>query len=720
MSSGDDDLDAFFGRARTARPVLVTSDGAPARDRTRSSGTRSAGARAADRGRAGARPRQGSAARTPGRRTATPRRATRPAPPRSGGPRTAPSGTVRPTRPAGRATPRTAPAPRRAVPLDGAGARRRTQRRLALFVATVLVVVAAVGARLADVQVVGRDRYVAYGVGQRDGSRTIPAGRGAVYDRNGQPFALSVVRFDVVVDPQAVTDPSVTARQLSRLLDVPTSEVRRKLAADNRYQVLARRVPQDVADRVRDADVRGISFEEHYVRDHPSGELAASVVGRTVADGGVTEDGRQGISGIEVGYDAELTGTPGTRYYERDPAGNTIAGGQEHVEPARPGTDLYLTLDQQLQYAAEQALLERVAETRAAGAMAVISRPSTGEVLAMASVSSDDEGEVSVTTDNRPVTAVFEPGSVNKMITVAGALEEGVVEPDTILDVPDSLQMADKVFSDHDPHPTAAWSVTDILVTSSNIGTIKIAMALGAEEVDRYLRAFGFGSSTGLGFPAEEDGIMLPLENWSGTSLGAIPIGQGISVTALQMLAAYNVIANDGVYVAPRLVAAKDSGDGRVPTDASPSRRVVSPATADAMSEMLAKVVSDGTGAPAQVPGYVAAGKTGTARIPQDGADPEDGYLDAQGRYHYQSSFVGFVDGADLSIIVSIQDAETSIYGSELAGPVFSELASVALRRYQVPPPELAARAAVAVPELSSSARAIEEDPGVAPPTTAG
>jgi cell division protein FtsI (penicillin-binding protein 3) len=292
------------------------------------------------------------------------------------------------------------------------------------------------------------------------------------------------------------------------------------------------------------------------------------------------------------------------------------------------------------------------------------------------------------------------------MITVAAAIEEGAVTPQTVIDVPDHLQIYDKDFKDHDPHPTQPWSVTDILVTSSNIGTIKIARELGAEKVDRYLRSFGFGQSTGLDFPAESAGIMRPLEDWSGVDIGAIPIGQGVAVTAMQMLAAYNVVANDGTYVAPKLVAATDDGDGRSATGASRRRRVVSAETAQAMRGMLDQVVTDGTGKLAAVPGYPIGGKTGTARIPQAVHDPEDGYLAPDG-YHYQSSFVGFVDGADLSIIVSVEDAQTSIFGGDVAAPVFSHLAATALRRYQIPPPALVAAAQRAVPELSASAKEV-------------
>jgi cell division protein FtsI (penicillin-binding protein 3) len=481
-------------------------------------------------------------------------------------------------------------------------------------------------------------------------------------------------------------------------------------------------VSDAAAREVRELQLAGITLEDQFVRQNPSGGLARAVVGSAYADGTRGADGGQGRTGVERAYERQLEGTPGRLTFEKDRWGNTIAGTPAKLDPAKPGTDLYLTLDQSLQYATEDALTAQVEATGAKQGMAIITRPSTGEVLAMASVAADDEGQVRNTGDNRPVSTVFEPGSVNKMITVAGAMEEGLIDPETPIDVPYQLLVGDHWFSDHDPHPTTTWSPTDILVTSSNIGTIKIAQMLGKEKVDGYLRDFGLGRSTEA-FPGEVNGFMTPVDEWSSTEIGAVPIGQGIAVTALQMLGAYNVIANDGVYVAPRLIAATDTGEGKELAAPSDRHRVVSAETATAIRQILAKVVTDGTGKRATVPGYVPFGKTGTARIPQPPphADPTDAYQDAAGRYHYESSFVGGVDGADLSIIVTIQDAQTSIFGGDVAAPVFAHLASLALRHEQIPPPALLDASAAAVPELSASARELgDEDPGSSTPSTQG
>ena len=641
-----------------------------------------------------------------------------------------------PERPARARSARAPRGPRPVVALDGAQSRRRTLRRLAWLVAIVVAVGAGIGAKMATIQITQRERWQAWGLDQRDGWREIPAGRGAIYDRSGQPLALSVVRPDVVADPANVADPAATARTLAGPLGRTEADLVAALSVEGNYALLASAIDPEVATRIealreaederartdRDAarTLEGVVLKDRFVRFYPGGDLATAVVGRTVAGGGVDEEGREGVSGIEAQFDQVLTGEPGRLQYEHDPSGRTIAGGTSTIDPARPGTDVYLTIDQALQYEAERAIADQVEATGATAGMVLMMRPSTGEILAMSSVAVDDEGNAVNTRDAKPVTAVFEPGSVNKMITVAGALEEGLVEPDTVLEVPDHLTIYDKTFSDHDPHPVRPWSVTDILVTSSNIGTIKIAQSLGRDGVDGYLRDFGLGQTTGLGFPNEENGIMLPLEDWSGTSIGAIPIGQGIAVTALQMLSAYNVIANDGVYVAPRLVAATDAGSGRVAADPADRRRVVSADTARAVQQMLEKVVTDGTGKRARVPDYPAAGKTGTARIPQ-GIDPSDGYRGADGRYHYQSTFLGFVSGADLSILVTLEDPQTSTYGGEVAAPVFSQLAGVALLRSQTPPPALLERSEQDVPELSATARGgRDEDAGPGTSAAAG
>lgn len=594
---------------------------------------------------------------------------------------------------------------------------RRTRRRLIGFIVVVVLLLVAVTAKLVDVQATQRAFWVARGEQARDASRTIAANRGDIYDRNGRLLAMSVDRPNVVADPSQLTDPALreeVASTLSAILDAPRDEVLVRLArGDTRYQVLAPTVDDDVETAVAEAieagDLPAIALEATYAREYPSGDVARALVGRTYDHGRVDEEGHQGRYGLELTLDDQLTGVPGRVRFEQDTAGNTIAGTPERTEPAVPGHDVHLTVDASLQYATQQALARQVEATGATEAMAVITRPSTGDVLAIASVATNEDGTIEPTVDNRAATTVFEPGSVNKIITVAGAIEDGVVDPDSLLEVPDNLTLYDHTFTDHDPHPTRTWSTTDILVTSSNIGTIKIAQQLGSERVDHYLRSFGLGQRTGQQIPGEVNGLMLDLADWSGTSIGAIPIGQGISVTAIQMLTAFNAIANDGVLVPPRVVASVDRGSGEVAEPNGAARRVLSSETAAETREILAKVVAEGTGSKAAVPGYAAFGKTGTPRIPQtDPTDPDDAYLDENGTYDYQPVFLGGIEGADLSIIVTVREPKTSIYGGDVAAPLFSELAVLALRALDVPPPSLAGPVETRVPDLSSTARELD------------
>jgi cell division protein FtsI (penicillin-binding protein 3) len=293
------------------------------------------------------------------------------------------------------------------------------------------------------------------------------------------------------------------------------------------------------------------------------------------------------------------------------------------------------------------------------------------------------------------------------MMTIAGAIEDGQVGPETQRRVPDHLQMANKTFRDHDTHPTELWTTTDILSNSSNIGTIQIAQALGAPKLDRYLRSFGLGQATGSDIPGEVKGLLPAVGTWSGTSLGSIAIGQTVAVTPLQLLAAYNTIDNGGIYVAPHVIGSTDRGNGKQATVQPTSRRVVSEKTASAVEAMLAKVVADGTGKEAVVPGYVAYGKTGTARIPQaNPTDPTDGYLTPEGTYQYASTFIGGIRGADLTMVVTLKDPKTVTTGGEAAAPVFGQLAALALRTLKIPPQVVGADPLAEVPELSPSAKA--------------
>jgi cell division protein FtsI (penicillin-binding protein 3) len=558
------------------------------------------------------------------------------------------------------------------------------KRRLVALLVVVALVFGVVTVRVAMLQVLEPDRLVALGEGQRTRVTTVPAPRGSILDRNGNDLALSVPAASITVDPRLVEDPVATAADLAPVLGADPAALQATLSGEGAFAWVDRQVSTEVGEQVEDLGLDGVFVIDEPARANPSGDLARSLLGRV----GVDHDG---LSGLEAQYDDLLAGAPGEIVVERDPDGNTIASGDNRFDPADRGQDLMLTIDRQVQYEAERLLAEQVTAHGARGGTVIVSRPRTGELLAVANVDAVDPETGELTTpvpgsENRAVTALFEPGSVNKVITMSAALEEGLVTPDTVRQVPGSLQVGDHLFTDVHPHPTVDMTVRDILTQSSNIGTIQIAQEVGSSRLDRYLRAFGFGETTGLGFPAEENGIVLPPEQWSATSIGTIPIGQGVAVTPLQVLMAFNVIANGGRYVAPRLVEGTVGPDGETePAPPSPSRRVISTATAEQMTSMMTGVVEEGTGVEAAIPGYPSAGKTGTARKPQ----PEGGYEDAAGNYHYVATFAGFVPtvNPELSIIVVIDEPVGDIYGGGVAAPVFSRLAAAVLRAYRIPPP---------------------------------
>lgn len=569
-------------------------------------------------------------------------------------------------------------------------ARRRTghgphpRRRLLAMLVTLLFLFSLLLVRVAELQTVSPERYVAFGESQRVRSIDLPAARGSLLDRNGEELALSVNQTTIYANPREIDDPLGVAAHLAPVLGADQAELEDQLSGDSEFVYLARQVPDETGQEVADLDLPGVHQMDEPRRFEPSGDLARSVLGSVGVD-------NTGLSGVEQQYDRALTGTPGELTVERAPDGETISSGERHLTPAQQGDSLVLTLDRGMQFEAERALADQVDATGALGGIAIVSRVGTGEILAMANVEATQNedgtrGPAVPSSNNRAVTAMFEPGSVNKIVTMAAAIEEDVVDPATRFMVPDGIQVADHRFTDHDPHPVENWSVNDILTQSSNVGTIMVAQELGAARLDEYLQRFGFGEPTALDFPNEASGITLPLDEWSGTSIGSIPIGQGISVTALQMLSASNVIANDGVYVSPRLVLARIGDDGtRHPVAAPADRRVVSASTARQMNTMMMSVVDAGTGTSAAISGYHVAGKTGTARKPQD----QGGYEDAAGNYHYVATFAGFVPAEDpaLSMIVVLDEPTSSIYGGEVSAPVFAQLGQYALARYGIAPP---------------------------------
>jgi len=581
--------------------------------------------------------------------------------------------------------------------------------RLLVMLVVLLLAFVAIGVRLAWVQGATARSFAAIGVSQRTHVVSLPAERGSIFDRNGNELAISVPQTTVWADPQQVEDPAATARALSGPLGIDVATLQDRLTGASHFSYVARRIDDQTAASVKNLKLKGIFFITEPKRFSPDGTLAAPLLGSVGTD-------NEGLSGLEVGYNSLLAGGPGRMVVEQDPSGRGIPGGEHQIKPSSPGSDLVLTIDRSLQYETEQDLSAEIVKANARGGMAAVMDTHTGEILAMASlVAGTTPGSApQPAPTNEVVTRVYEPGSVNKLVTWSAALEEGLVHPTDVFAVPDSVKVADKTFHDDTSHPTYNWSVTDILTASSNVGTINVAQKLGKAKLDNYLRRYGFGAGTGLHFPGESPGILLDPAHWYPTSIATVPIGQGVAVTALQILAAYNTVANGGVYVAPKLVKAVVGPSGRtMATPASTTRRVVSPGTAREMRAMLSEVVRTGTATAAAIDGYTVSGKTGTARKTVEGVL---GYKPGA----YISSFAGLVPTEQPAFTaLVVLDEPTPIFGGLVAAPVFAQVARYALRELEIPPAAPEPGLFDGVPHAVGSASTVVGDPGGAPPAGA-
>ena len=593
---------------------------------------------------------------------------------------------------------------RRPVQL-GAATRRAglvvPRRRLVALLVALCIAFVAIVVRLMYVQGFTAAPYAAKGLAQRLQTITLAGDRGSIFDRNGDELAMSVPQSTVWADPRSVTDPAREAQALAPILGLDPGDIQARLARPGAFSYVARTVEDSAAAKVKALNLPGISLMDEAKRFTPDGALAAPVVGRVGTDD-------VGLSGIELQYQSLLAGRAGELVREDDPSGRPIAGGLRRLKPALRGSDVVLTLDRSMQFDVETELSDQISKSKAKGGMAVVMDTSSGEVLAMASLLNAPDGSgVIVAPSNQAVTSVYEPGSVNKLVTISAALEEGVVKPSDMYDVPDSIRVADATFRDDNPHPTERWSVTDILTASSNVGTITVAKQLGKDRLDTYLRKFGLGSRSALKFPGESGGLLLDPSKWSGTSIATVPIGQGIAVTAIQLTAAYNAVANGGIYVAPKLVRALVDRQGRsVPTPPSATRRVVSTSTARQMTAMMTEVVRAGTGAAAAVPGYTVAGKTGTARKSIEG---RTGYKEGA----YVASFAGFVPAERPAFTAMfVLDEPTPIFGGLVSAPVFARVAPYALRQLQIPPPPADTELFNGVPHAAPTAATVADEPG--------
>lgn len=561
------------------------------------------------------------------------------------------------------------PAPARARAM----AARDRSRRIRLLAGFALLVLCLLGARAAFLGTVRADDLAAHGLSQNRHESTLLAARGSIQGRDGTDLATDRLAVDVTASPNLITDTQSVAARLGAALERDPNAIANTLAEGGTYQVVARNVTPARADRARALGIAGVYFSDTYERFLPGGALAAQVVG-------LTGDGRVGISGLEQSLDGPLTGTPGFREEVRDVFGRPIQVLADR--PAQEGSDVRLTLSPAIQAEAERVLAATREEYGARRAMAIVMDPRDGAVVAMATVprfnANKREAINQEQVTNRPVTDTFEPGSTFKIVTLAGALEDGVVTPGTRFDLPVVYQLYDRKLRDAHERGPVTLTASEILEQSSNIGTVRIAERLTEERLQAWITRFGFGSPTGIDYPGEVEGLVLPGEEWSGTSILNIPIGQGIGVSLVQLTRAFAAIANGGTLVQPHLVAAV----GGEPVEVDPGRRIMSAGTAAQVDRMLRKVVStDGTGELARVNGYEVAGKTGTANK----IDPETGEYS---EIAYTSSFVGYVpaDDPQLLIAVVVDEPSGAYYGGDVAAPAFEQIAEFSLQYLRIAP----------------------------------
>jgi cell division protein FtsI (penicillin-binding protein 3) len=488
----------------------------------------------------------------------------------------------------------------------------------------------------------------------------LPAERGAITDRNGDELAISQAADDVAADPHLIANPVRVAEQLAPLLGKSQTTLLAKLAQRDRgFVYLARLVPSDRVAAINRLHIDGLTMIPKIRRVYPRSWAASQVLGSVGVDD-------HGLSGLEYRYDHVLHGRDGTRRIVNDAIGQPISIDDAHA--MKPGKTVELTIDAAFQDEVEQVLAGVGAQYSPRGATAIAMNPNTGEILALANwprVNANDvTGAPSYATEDRAVSFDYEPGSTFKAITVAGALQDGVVSPDTQFNVPSALQVADRTIHDAEDHGDETLSVADILRVSSNIGADEIGMRLGPKRFDYWVHRFGFGAPTGVDLPGEEQGIVLHESQYSGSSMGNLPMGQGESVTPIQMATAYSAIANGGTLRPPHIVRAV--GGKRTPVPRG--RQILSPMAAAELRNMLQGVFADGgTASGAAIPGYDMAGKTGTANVVVHGQYSQTAYI---------ASFIGFVPTSrpKLLVAVMVDEPQGAIFGGSVAAPAFQKI----------------------------------------------
>jgi len=568
------------------------------------------------------------------------------------------------------------------------------QDRIRKIVALAIVMLMLFTLRLIEIQVVRAKGYVERAQNELNKSATLLAPRGTIYDINGIELARSITAINIAVDQMVVNDPVRAAAIVAPILGMSPAQLLPDLTGTRRYVLIAKDITPAkwlaVSNAINNYNTEvlktkggigkrlgGFVPERSYIRDYPSGNLTSSLIG-------IINDQGTGAAGIESSLNSILSGTNG-KYIYANGKGNIIPGSEQVSVEAKSGTSIRLTINRDIQWVAQNAINQAVSSSRAKSGTVVVMDPKTGAILAQASAPTfDPNNSRSITLDklsNPAVQEVYEPGSTGKVITVAAAMEEGLVAPDTVFTIPYSMKVSDGVFHDHEKHATQRLTTTGLLAVSSNTGAIQIGQKLGKDNLYKYLRKFGIGESTNSRLPGESAGILHPVKDWSGTSLPTHSFGQGYSLTAMQATSVFATIANNGVRVKPSVLAGVVDENGKyTPATANESVRVLSEQTAINIRAMMESVVTkDGTAPTAAISGYRVAGKTGTAMRFNTSCKCYSGYT---------ASFIGFApaDQPKYVVSVTIQDPQGLHWGGALAGPVFKKVMSFVLQSERVQP----------------------------------
>ena len=543
---------------------------------------------------------------------------------------------------------------------------RLVERRIGLLFAVFLALLALAAVRAIWIGTVRAGSLQERAATQQEEDLAVSAKRGTIFDRNGLELAVSEDAITVFANPFLIDNPAKVSAQLAPLLDMPEDELLRKISGDAGFVYLRRKMDAWAGHKIQQLKIEGIGTVTEPKRSYPQGWLAAQVLGTVGTD-------NVGLSGLEYSRDEDLRGSDGTRRLVKDALGEPVS--MVETKRSSPGENLRLTIDAAIQERTEEVLGEVGSTWRPRGATALVLDPRTGAVLALANWprvdANDPGGSPAWARRDRSVAVNYEPGSTFKPFTVSGALQDGAIQPETPFDLPPQIRVADRVVGEAHDRGRLTLRTSEILAQSSNVGSVMIGLKLGARKFDRWVHRFGFGRPTGIELPGEQQGIVPTYADYSGSSIGNLPIGQGLAVTPMQMAKGYTAIANHGVMRSPYIVA----GERR------PGRRVLSRQTADDVSKMLEGVLGPGgTAQEAQVEGYKLAGKTGTAEKP----DGKGGYSKTK----FVASFIGYAPARDprLLVAVMVDEPQGDIYGGTVAAPAFERIMEFALPYLKIPP----------------------------------